>query len=319
MVVKSYDSKYKYGVIKCLQRNFEWMNKVSEQTVDDWLKPIISYNFGDKDVSKEEYPYKHGAVLIENDEVVGFFGMISFKEKDDNNNEYIFVSSSTWTIDESFRGYFFQALNEILKPNVNYFEITPIPSVAAILEKFYGFYKCGSFEYRLLPIPCELDALVCRWIENDTELKNYDLKIDYLNHSNNYGIRLVEVVEKSTGETCNLFYKVYDEKSCRIKILKIDKPNIFSNHAHEVSWKIVNKEFYSANDNNDAVIKIIDNMYNKIKVCIECDDILLCGNKLNHPLIKTSNVTRMVRPQTETKNHPMNFLYTEFALLSSHI
>jgi len=317
MKVVPYEEKYLSGVITCLRRNFDWMGEASEDEVINWITPVLSYRWSaESEVSTDEYAFKHGAVLLDNDKVVGYFGMI-MSRRSINGSSYICGSPTTWAIDEGYRFFFYEALNTILDKDVKWFEYSPRKSVAEALKLLYGFKLIGQKQFRLVPVPTDNNECEVITVEDISVIEDEIILREYIDHKDLRGIRLAMIASNHSRDNSFLFYKTFDEDSTRIRILKISRPEVFANHCSEVIWKLYNNEFYPNSKSYDVIVKIMDGLYNKEKLCVECDDFLLNGNMLNHPLIKERAVTRLCRPAESEMT--ADLLYTESSLLSYRI
>lgn len=317
MILVQYEEKYHHGVIECLRRNFGWMGETTEDEVSGWAFPILSYKWSaETDVTDDEYKYRHGAVLLDAERVVGYFGMI-FARRGDGSSSYLWGSPTTWVIDEDYRFHFFDIVGKILDDSVRWIELTPRQSVAESLKVLYGFHQFGYKQFRLIPIPVERNDYEVNLVEDSSEIRNKIIRREFFDHSALSGIRLIRIICKQTNEESFVFYKVFDEDSTRIRILKITDPVVFAKGCSEIIWKIYKSEFYPDLGGSDSLVKIMDGLYNREKLCVECDDFLLKGHALIHPLIKEKDVTRLCRPMNADSD--IDLLYTESALLDYRI
>ena len=317
MRLESYTEKYHHGVIECLRRNFGWMGEATEDEVSGWASPILSYKWSaETDVTDDEYKYRHGAVLLDGERVVGYFGMI-LARRGDGSSSYLLGSPTTWVIDEDYRFHFFDIVGKILDDSVRWIELTPRKSVAESLKKLYGFEHFGFKQFRLIPFPVEKDDYEVNLVKNASEIRDEIIKREFVDHSTLSGIRLIRIICKQTNEESFVFYKVFDEDSTRIRILKITDPVMFAKGCSEIIWKIYKSEFYPDLGGSDVLVKIMDGLYNREKLCVECDDFLLKGQELVHALIKEKDVTRLCRLMNA--NEDIDLLYTESALLDYRI
>ena len=317
MKVEPYEEKYLPGVIACLRRNFDWMGDASEDEVINWITPVLSYRWSaETEISSAEYAFKHGAVLLDNDNVVGYFGMI-MSGRDINGFHYVSGSPTTWAIDEGYRFFFYETLNTIIDTHVKWLEYSPRKSVAEALKLLYGFKVIGLKQFRLIPLPSVDNVCDVVHVKDPSEIIDPVIRREYTDHMTIGGVKLACITSSRSDNKSFVFYKTFAEESTRIRILKISDPRVFAKHCSEIIWKLYKNEFYPESEPYDVIVKIMDDLYNKEKLCVECDDFLLNGNKLNHLLIKEKDVTRLCRPAESEMT--ADLLYTESALLSYRI
>ena len=97
-----YEAGHREGVVACLRRNYEWMGNASFEKVDRWLDPILTYEWAEP--ADTVYPY--GGVLLDQNDVVGFLGMI-YSVRYMGGKRYIYANPTTWAIDHGYRIYDF--------------------------------------------------------------------------------------------------------------------------------------------------------------------------------------------------------------------
>lgn len=314
MAIEPYRKEHYQGVVECLRRNFKWMGETTPQVVGEWVDPILSYKWlGCTQVLEDEYPYSHGAVLMDNETVVGYFGMIAAKRQI-RGESFVCVAPTTWALDEEYRFGFANIINNLLTWDHLFLELTPRDSVELTLKYLYKFRELSTIQYRLLPIPCHKDDLEVKWIDRPDEIQYETIKTEYEDHKGFYGIRLVEFRAASTDQKGYVFYKVYDEADRGIRLLKIDNTGLFANVCHELIWKIYAKEKLEGLSGAEADGLALSNMYDKKRVCVECDEMITDGHELVFPYLKKSKVTRLIRSKQGVV--PEDLLYTEMALLS---
>ena len=86
-----YSGEYKVGVLAVLKRNFPWMARYSDEWLSRWLSPLIEYHWDD-DPDISDVPFKYGAVVLDGDNVVGFFGTIYSYRLIDGKNISVSIS-----------------------------------------------------------------------------------------------------------------------------------------------------------------------------------------------------------------------------------
>ena len=116
-----------------------------------------------------------------------------------------------------------------------------------------------------------------------------------------------------------VFYKRYMEETKRLRVLKIINPKLFSQNCTEISWKMLKDEFYSDMGLTESFAGIIKYKDKGIPVCLECDEMLLGGFKLHHPIVYEKDVSRMVYSKQKTNDLEIDFLYSEISNLSGRV
>lgn len=317
MELLPYNESYKSQVIDCLQRNFDWMGESSFSDVEEWMEPVFNHTWNQStSVTTEEYPYTKGAVVVEAEKVVGYLGMI-VSRRGTGENSYIFASPTTWALDEEYRFYLPQISRGIFKDGICYADYTSRKSVELVLRKFFKFDKCPSRQYRLLPIPCYDDKLTVNIIDDIGLIDDIIVKKMFDDHKQFYGIYLSRFEDVNTGNNGYVFIKKYDEDSKRLRVLKIINNAIFAENAHEIIWKVYSNVFFNGKKSDEILVDIIDDMYERKKVCIECDEMMLCGNRLNYPNVKSKEMVRLWRGDNLAADK--DFMYTEMAILNNRL
>jgi len=312
-----YSDAYKKGVVECLQRNYEWMGEHTVEEMMEWLSPVTEYEWiEDVPSLHDENPYRKGAVLVvDGDTVVGYLGLITSKRKSDNGKAVVYGQPTTWAIDEDYRFYLLKAMKLLISSAEVVYDFTARKSIEDTFKRIFKFDVSDSDNYLLYPIPCASDNVTIKWISSAEEIENEDIIRIYLDHSNFYGIRLIVYTDAKRGEKGYLFYKVYDENSARIRVLMIVNANLFVTECHEIIWKILKHEFYQQVGADELLCRIMQNVRDGKRICAECNQMLLRGQKINYPVMKEIASVKICNRQ-ELVN---DYMYTEIAMLPNMI
>ena len=101
-----------------------------------FIKPLVTYDFS------EDYSYQkgnYGYVLLEDENVVGFFGMIYYRLKSESGKFYTVANPTTWAIDDKYRIYIFQVTEALFKEPDIVIDATPSYKELMIEKKMFGF------------------------------------------------------------------------------------------------------------------------------------------------------------------------------------
>lgn len=232
--LEPYDSAYKSQVIACIKRNFPWLGTLSTKEIGDWLENIVEYKWIDMELIND-IPFSHGAVVLNNGNVVGFFGLIySQRNLDDT---VIELNTTTWVIDEEYRDSFFllRTYKKLFTKNLFVTDFSAIPSVRPMNEKF-GINLVDSISYRFFRhFYCNLKEDIAINFNIDS-IPDSILSKELDDHKK-YGVKCVEISEnKRKGY---LFYHVVKRKyfgfNLRwIEILKCTDTDLFSSKINKI-------------------------------------------------------------------------------------
>lgn len=316
-----YEGKYKRGVIECLKRNYTWMSEVSNEYLEKWLQPITDYSWsGDREVSIIECQYKYGAIILDDDFVKGYLGMITSYQTDLNGNKYLYGSPTTWAIDEKYRIYLSKAIKKLVASVDFMTEFTARESVEAIMSQIFKFTVCENDKYLLYPCPYEgEDHCITKRINKLENIDDALIKNVYFDHSPFYGINLVKADFGESTEHSYVFYKRYDEKDARLRILYISNPQLFAAYAHEIVWDLLKKEFYNGLSLTDTFIEVMGNIRDGKMICVECSKMLLNEAKLNYPVCRNVKERILIQNSNNIDHSRIDYMYSEISNLSCKV
>jgi len=305
-----YENKYKNGVLQCLKRNYPWMAQLTDEDLYDWIKPILEYRW--LDMPQTSHP--HGILMLKENSIVGFFGVIFSKRHNNMGEEYICQSYTTWCIDKKYRPYIIEAIKYLTQNNDIYWDLTPCSVMYDSFTNFFKFEKIETKFIRFYPIPyMKKKNLEINIINSPNEIDNSIIKNELQDHLC-YDIKCAKFSSKA--ETGYIFYKIMKYNGLWLKIMKIENKTLFSQNAHEILWHLQHKEcFFSIKDIQESVCKIIKNQCDKIWMYTECSRLFVDMKMLNHPLYDLRDSKLISLNKSNIKNPNLDFLYTEIAML----
>jgi len=293
MQLIGYEDKYYDSVAECLRRNFVGIGSMCNNDFDRWFSPIINYAWLDS--VRDIHPWTRGVVLLSDDAVVGYFGLLFSLQKTSNNPQQLYVNFTTWAIDDPYRIQVFSVINEILKiPNAIFTDYSACEVINGILTKFCHFQRIETHETVFFPLPnINFSLQYCKFTPTSHELSNNDILNNHIGCD-------VKAIKASYGKNdCVVYYKVTKHKVKnavslnRIFILSIDNIDLFSKFARAIVFKIQMIELGYL---------IIDSRF--------------LGNREFKFLCKTRGITRLAfSADGNACISESNYLYSEFAAL----
>ncbi len=313
LTIVNYEKKYLKGILACLKRNYPWMRDLNDDALYQWIAPALTYRW-EKDIHIKEYPSKYGLVLLENDNVVGFFGIILSNRYTMDGVPYVLQDGTTWCIDEGYRMYLFQVMKQIYSGSCVYYEVTARQSMEELYLHVYRFKSVNQERVRFFPVPyVGIPKIeICR-IDRPEELSNQILREEYQDHLP-YGIKCVEL--KSGTETGYIFYKVLSYHGKWIRILKTVNGKLLARNVHEIVWNLHRIEcFSSLSEPADILHSILSKCAKQSWMYLECDRIFFDNEPIKYPLYDVKYVPRLMLNKSKVGNPCIDLLYTELALL----
>lgn len=296
VIIKPYEISDQEGVIKCLQRNFNWMKSRSYQDIKYWMNPLWTYDWMN---SKLDSQFQHGVVVLnEQHNVVGYLGFI-FSLRESKGKKYKYLSPSYWALDDGYRIYLFQILKQVFKQADIIGDFTPIPSVEKILKTIFKFKTISTELYQFFPVPYffKNHVLISKCDEQDLS----KIEKQEIQDHQTYDIRCVKIKDIQNNNSMLVFYRVFNARIKRIlpvrciQILKLSGSNFLSLYTHEIVWKLQKQE----------------------KALLQCDSIFFADKEFNYPLKRIKIVPRQFfnKKNNELDVQP-DFLYSELAMLN---
>ena len=293
VTIRPYSSEYESGVITLLKRNYIGLSKKTDAEVSNWGKPIFSQSW-EECVEESEFPYKYGAIILDDNKVVGFLGCISAIRYAPE-GRYISTSGTTWAIDAGYRIYMFKGMKLAFKDADFVIDLTPIPSVETALRDVLKLNVISSIMYRYYPIPRFLGKTMISMINSGVDIDDSLVRKEYNDHVR-YSVKCLSVHSK--GARSYVFFSVrkrYIKGIVPIYIARILKTTN-KDHAWD-TWK--------------DVIWFIQKEYALI---VECDEHFVKCVPPDVPYIERIKTKRYI------KNHclydvDIDYLYTEYAVL----
>lgn len=298
--LKQYSSLYLNGVIKCLKRNYNRFNNMMDLDVYKFLKPLITYSFS------EEYSYNkgnYGYVLLANNNVVGFFGMIYYRVKSEK-NYYTVANPTTWAIDDGYRMYIFQVTEKLFSDTDVIIDATPSYTELTIETKMFGFNTLSQNKVRFFEEDISKYNYRIKRMEAPYEFEDNNLYKRFLDNIS-YDIKSAEIINKS-GEKSYVIYQVVYAKEhlegcdevCKLaRILSVSNRYIF----------------------NDAFM----NVFGYIKQiedieALECDSMFIDNDSIYELPHEEKQFTRIIKYNKECDFKNWDLLYTEITLRNEY-
>ena len=288
-----YSGEYKVGVLAVLKRNFPWMARYSDEWLSRWLSPLIEYHWDD-DPDISDVPFKYGAVVLDGDNVVGFFGTIySYRLID--GKKYLCLNFSTWCADAEYRIHTFSALKKLCATADILTDFTPNEPSREIITKMFGFKYAETKCFNLCPVPLLHSAKVSvRFINDPSELKDPEQSAIFAEHQK-YGLKCAEF--ERDGERGCIFYYFHASRKLKlyriVRTVKIYNRKLFTENLREIARKIQKHEGFF------------------IHFCV---DSCFIDGKFSCPLYFVRKAYRCVRTK-ENINFQLDFLYSELSML----
>lgn len=209
MKFEGFSEKYKTGVIECLKRNFDSLSEKSNKEIEIWLKPLVSYNWVD-DIEIEKYPYKYGMVIVNNDHVCGYLGLI-YSRQIINNESAVVVNLTTWAIDDNNVFLLYSAINKIHKTADVFTDYDARDSVYETLTKIYHYKYIDNLMHYYTPFPLYFvkHGLSFLNIKSQEKINNKVIRNIFIDHSK-YNVSCLEIQKGERKEY--IFYKLLNKK-----------------------------------------------------------------------------------------------------------
>ncbi len=241
-----YRKEYHDGVVSCVMRNFEEMRFFSKTEISRWMEPMFGYPWENR--LPEYVHYKHGIVMLSEDEIVGYTGCF-FSSREIGDRNYIVCKVTTTAIDERFRLCLFKMLEEIMRSADVVITYTPIDTLRKILEERYHFSYFDRENEKFYPVPCMKRYLAFRFIMDANEIDDDSIRQVFQDHVA-YGIKCMEAQKQ--GRSCFVFYRRIWKKMHLIgrdrylipfvQVLEVTDRELFGENARAMIWTIQKRE-----------------------------------------------------------------------------
>lgn len=269
MIIKGYSDDYKEGVLACLKRNYGWMRAKSDKELLHWLQPIISYSWAE-DFANEDCPYKYGMVLINDDTVVGYLGLIYSRQFIDDTWKTV-VNPTTWAIDKEYRSETFKCIYMVQQTADIVIDYTARQSLVEIFTKMFNYKNIDKFGCFFLP---KLFYFGKRHIKikkliSSIQIENEHIKKIYDDHIA-YNIKCMEVSDGNQKEY--VFYKIHEKATVLKKLVPLDgiyvlytsDSSFFGKYAKEIIYKMQKIE-HAALKTDSRFFEIDENKFKKLR------------------------------------------------------
>lgn len=216
--IQKFEPQYEDDVLKLL----EYFNN-KNVTITQW-KSIWNNSW----INENETP---GYILLDNNNVVGFLGLI-YGNKIINNKNYRICNLTSWYVKPEYRSESLKLLMQVLKyKNHILTNLTPSKRIRKIVQKL-GFNKIDNDIILLLNIPLFIKKNNILTYNIDAAYFNSSL-LEIYNQNINYNIRFV--LMKNDKEDTVFAYKIRKKKGVKyIYIMYISNPIYFANNSFAV-------------------------------------------------------------------------------------
>ena len=292
-----YSNEYKGGVLAVLKRNFPWMARYSDEWLSKWLSPLTEYHWND-DPDISEVPYKYGVVLLDGNNVVGFFGTI-YSYRLIGGKKYLYLTFSTWCADVEYRMHTFGAVKKLCASADIIGDFTPNPPSVAMETQMFGFRYADNKCFIFRPVPTFSGRKVnLRFINDSSELKDPEQSAIFADHQK-YGLKCAEF--ERNGEKGCIFYSLHKRRRWKrripwfrlVRAVKIYNSRLFTENLREIVRSIQKHEGF-------LVQFWIDSSF--------------VDGEFSHPLYSEKEIHRLVKAK-EGINFKPDLLYSELATL----
>ena len=243
-------------------------------------------------------PYKYGAVLLDGDEVVGFFGTI-YSYRYFEGKKYLYLTFSTWCADVKYRMHIFSGIKTLCGTADIIGDFTPNAPSREIMTKMFGFSYVNDSALIFQTMSFLSESKVnLKFIHDFSELSDSEQRKIFMGHQK-YGVKCAEF--ELNGERCCIFYYVHKRRRWKrrvpwfwlVRTVKVFNRRLFTENIHEVVRKIQKHE--------------------GCFVQFWIDDIFLDG-KFSHYLYSRKQVHRLIKTNKAVNIKP-DLLYSELAIL----
>lgn len=202
--LKKYDDKYLIGIISCLKRNYNRFGCMMDLDVYKFIKPLVTYDFS------EDYSYQkgnYGYVLLEDENVVGFFGMIYYRLKSESGKFYTVANPTTWAIDDKYRIYIFQVTEALFKEPDIVIDATPSYKELMIEKKMFGFMDLSLKKIRFFSMESQnKENCYITKVSSSSCISDDDVYKKYMDNVR-YGVNCIEIVNELNMK-CYVMYNI---------------------------------------------------------------------------------------------------------------
>ncbi|WP_293717972.1 hypothetical protein [uncultured Phascolarctobacterium sp.] len=298
--IVGYCEKYKKGVLDCFKRHYQWMSTVSDKELEEWTRPFLNYQWINK-IVPEEFPFRYGQVMLNNDKVIGYLGYV-YSKRQINGILYNYVTCTTWAIDEKYRIYLFKVFKQITQDVDVIADFTSRESVKEVLMKIFKFKCFDNQVFKFYPIPfLKKNNIKYRAVTTDSQLTDPIIKQEYRDHVQ-YNVKCLICNYSASSNTFYIFYKViiretgFLGKVRWIKILKVTNGSLFAKNANEIIWYLQKQEY----------------------AFLESDARFFENQKVNHLAFVVRPIHRLVLNKMQNELKP-DSLYSEICMLEPHL
>lgn len=291
-----FSKEHACGVISLLKRNYKGMSVMSDDMLKRWMDPI--WNPVWKSRINQDTHYNLGAVIMDDQQIVGYLGMISVKRRI-NDKDLSFASGTTWAIDDGYRIYLFKAMKLIFDNIDVILDLTAIDSVQLALKDILHFSEFDNKMYRFHPfllIPYSFKNTIIE-VKSANMIVDPTIKNEYVDHCQITQIKCLDYNRKNDHIYVFLsIRKRYVKGKFPINIARILKISKSINHYLDI-------------------LKIIGYIQRNYALIVECDSHFFNEQKFPCYIAKEVSVKRYIKNNAK---EPINidYLYSEYSILS---
>ena len=246
--ILGYSEEYREQTLAYLTTSHPYLCHKSYDEVIAWLNTRVRYNWTN-DVSITDFPFKYGVLIMDNDTVVGYLGLI-YSYINSNELPKVYVNFRSWSIDKKYGFYLYPAMTQIIETADIIGEFTPSSTIREICVKMYHFKPLDSSILKFYPTPTKLKCISYQEIYNPDKITNPKTRNEYVDHLR-YGIKCLEITFND-----GMLYILFKRERARAKkilpahlatILQLSNIDLFHKHYKESIWILQKSGNYFVN------------------------------------------------------------------------
>lgn len=242
MKIIPYSPEYQQSIAECFKRHFIAMKDMSLSEISEWMKPLLEYKWKDE-VSDEEFPYKHGMLLVDEDngnKVVGYYGhFCSHYYAEDK--RFLYINNTTGAVDKEYRDY----MSDMGKIQWEYGDVcsnfSAIPSIEKIILKFSYYKYIDHHIYRYAPIPSGRNGLKVQFVTKPEQISDGSVRTMYEDH---LPYKVCCAIFRQGEMNCYVFFKKktaqfkFIKKMPDVRVLHVTDKAFFTENLHAILWAL---------------------------------------------------------------------------------
>ena len=291
-----YSDVYREGTLNVLRRNYAWMSRLNDEKLYKWLTPIVAYKWHGE-TEPGDIPCKYGLVLLDDDNVVGFFGA-TYSYQNIGGKKRLYACLSTFAADQDYRFYVFPAVNELCGTADVITDFTPRESMRRLFVERFHFQCINDKQIIMYPVPSFSNRVKVNFTNHAEDINDPVMRKIFIDHEP-YGVKCC-LFERDDEQGCIFFSSKWRMRWKKripfgkiVNIFKVSSKDLFSKNLHEIAWKIQRHEGICAKINIDAAF---------------------LNENFSHPFCITKPVHRLMFSREEVP-HEYDFMYSECSTL----